>query len=115
MRSIVFRVKTAAVSPYFATAAYISKVDWTPLLTILETQMRQAARREGVTIYRNHLDLAFDFRHRKYTEARDKYFAIFEIIENDRGGQIALLPNYSISLEELHHRFTAEIQRIIER
>lgn len=115
MRSIVFKIKAAAISPYFSpNASYPSTLDWSPLLDILETQMRQAARREGVTLRRNHLDLAFDFRHRKCTERRDKYFAIFGIIENDQGGQLALVPDYTIGLEELHDRFTAETRRISE-
>lgn len=115
MRSIVFRLKSAAISPYFTVAPnYISKLDWSALVNILETQMRQAARREGVTLQRNHLDLAFDFRHRQCAQPRDKYFAIFGIIENDRGGKLALVPDYTIPLEELHEKFTAEIRRIGE-
>jgi hypothetical protein len=110
MRSIVFRIKAAAISPYF----YDSAIDWAPLLDILETQARQAAKKEGVILQRHHLDLAFDFRHRKCHDPRDKYFAIFGIIENDRGAKLNLAPDYSISLEELHRRFTAEIQRISE-
>jgi hypothetical protein len=115
IKSIVFRIKAAAISPYFSSASgYISTLDWSPLLNILETQMRQAARREGFTLYRNHLDLAFDFRHRKSADPRDKYFAIFGIIENDQGAQLALAPDYFIGLEELHYRFTAEIRRMGE-
>jgi hypothetical protein len=116
MRSIVFRIKAAAISPYFSSAPiYTNTPDWSPLLNILETQMRQAARREGVTLCRSQLDLAYDFRLRQSTDLRDKYFAIFGIIENDQGGQLRLLPDYRISLEELHRNFTAEIQRIGER
>jgi hypothetical protein len=115
MRSIVFRIKAAAVSPYFSSATIPTITpDWSPLLNILETQMRQAARREGVTLRRNQLDLAYDFRHRQSADLRDKYFAIFGIIENDQGGQLSLLPDYRIGLEELHRKFTAEIQRIGE-
>jgi hypothetical protein len=76
--------------------------------------MRQAARREGVTLYRNHLDLAFDFRHRQCLDQRDRYFAIFGIIENDTGGKLSIAPDYTIPLEELHLRFTNEIKRIID-
>jgi hypothetical protein len=113
MRSIIFRIKAAAISPYFFSATgYTSTLDWSPLLNILETQMRQACRREGVTLRRNQLDLAFDFRHRHSTDPRDKYFAILGIIENDQGGQLTLVPDYCISLEELHRNFTAEIQRV---
>jgi hypothetical protein len=115
MRSIVFRIKAMVISPHFSSATgYTSTLDWTPLMNILETQMRQAARREGVALRRNQLDLAFDFRHRQSADRRDKYFAIIGIIENDQGGQLTLVPDYSISLEELHRNFTTEIQRIIE-
>jgi hypothetical protein len=72
--------------------------------------MKQAVRREGNTLYRNHLDLAFDFRHRKSTNPRDKYYTIFRIIENGQGGPLPLLPDYGISLEELHRRFTETIR-----
>lgn len=112
-KAIVFRIKAAAVSPYFCVqSGYISKLDWDPLLHSLEVQMRQAARREGVTIHRNQLDLAYDFRHRKSSDPRDRYFAIFNIIENDQGGKLELSPDYSISLEELQDRFLAEVQRL---
>jgi hypothetical protein len=72
--------------------------------------MKQAARREGTTLYRNHLDLAFDFRHRKSTNPRDKYYAIFGIIENGQRGPLPLLPDYGISLEKLHRRCTEAIR-----
>lgn len=112
MRAIVFRIKAAAISPhYFPTVRHISTLDWTPLLNVFDTQMRQAAMREGVILYRDHLDLAFDFRHRKCTEPRDRYFAIFEIIENDQGGKLTIAPDYNVPLEELHQRFINEIRR----
>ncbi|KAF2662627.1 HET-domain-containing protein [Lophiostoma macrostomum CBS 122681] len=114
MRSIVFRIKSSATSPYFSTSTdEMRRLDWSPLLMILETQLRQAARREGVVLRRNHLDLAFDFRQRISTDPRDKYYAIFGIVENDQGGNLVLQPDYSTRLEELHRSFTAEIQRTI--
>lgn len=116
MRFIVLRIKAAVISPQLLSDAgyrsYTSTLDWTPILNILETQMRQAARREGVTLQRNLLDVAFDFRHRQSVDRRDKYFAMLGIIENDQGGQLALVPDYSITAEELHQKFTDEIQRI---
>ncbi|KAF2676235.1 HET-domain-containing protein [Lentithecium fluviatile CBS 122367] len=113
MQSIVFRIKAAAISPHFtSTSNYTSTLDWTPLLNILETQMRQAARRKGRVLRRNQLDLAFDFRHRQSMDPRDKYFAIFSIIENDAGGRLNFGPDYNLCLEEVHRRFTAEVQRI---
>jgi hypothetical protein len=116
IRSILFRIKAAAISPYFSLSAGDTSVDfdWVPLLNILETQARQAAKREGVTLHCNHLDLAFDFRHRKCKNPRDRYYAILGIIENDQGAKLELRPDYLITLEELHHRFMVEIQRIIE-
>jgi hypothetical protein len=115
LRRILFRIKSAAISPYFSVASgHKSNLDWSPLLDILETQMRQAARREGVVLHRNQLDLAYQFRHRECYDPRDKYFAIFNIIENDEGAQLDLAPSYTDSLEHVHRRFTAEMQRISE-
>ena len=115
MRSNVFRIKSAAISPYFSLhLSPTNDLDWSPLLSILETQMRQAARRKGVTLRRNQLDLAYDFRHRMCYDPRDKYFAIFSIIENDRGGRLTFRPDYSTSLEQVHKAFTSEIRRLLD-
>ncbi|CAN9135677.1 unnamed protein product [Alternaria sp. RS040] len=113
LRALVFRIKSAVVSPVYHLQD-TAKVDWTPLLYILESQMRQAARREGVVLQRNLLDIAFDHRYRKCTMPHDRYFAVLGIMEDDRGGSMCFGPNYNISVEELHQRFTAEIQRISE-
>jgi hypothetical protein len=113
LKSILFRIKSAAISPYFTyKPGGSSQIDWSPMIDILETQLRQAAKRERIAVSRNHLDLAYDFRHRKSTLAVDKYFAIFGIIENDRGGEFRLDVAYDIPLEVLHQRFTREIQRL---
>ena len=113
LRALVFRIKSAVISPMYDLHNN-TKTDWTPLLYILESQMRQAARREGVVLQRNLLDIAFDYRYRKCGEPRDRYFAVLGIIEDDRGGLMCFEPDYDISLEDLHRTFTAEIQRISE-
>jgi hypothetical protein len=113
MKAIVFRIKAAIISPFYGLGyGDVSTLDWSPFLDILETQTRQAARREGVVLRRNQLDLAYDFRLRKSTDSRDKYYAIFGIIENDQGGQLSFDPDYSLNLEDVHRQFKAEIQRI---
>jgi hypothetical protein len=118
MRAIVFRIKSAAISPHFLLGHEIptqdSILDWSPLLNILETQMRQAARREGATLCRNQLDLAYDFRSRKCREATDRYFAIANIVENEQGAKLKLSPESGTSLEEVHNRFLQEVKRIGE-
>jgi hypothetical protein len=142
MRAIVLRIKAAAISPHFLEqqssqgelqpkgdlmrnlclncSGQVGKIrkassfDWSPLLNILETQMRQAARREGVTLYRDQLELAYDYRNRRGADPGDKYFPIFNILENDHGERLQLAPDYIILLEELHSRFIDEIWRIGE-
>ncbi|KAJ4354300.1 uncharacterized protein N0V89_006034 [Didymosphaeria variabile] len=114
LKSIVFRFKAAAIAPHFGPDGNPSHLNWTPFLQTLEAQMRQAARREGAMIERTQLDLAFDFRHRRSTDPRDKYFAIFSIVENDRGGTLALASDYSKDVEELHRKFVTEMQRLSE-
>ncbi|QRD00370.1 hypothetical protein JI435_072290, partial [Parastagonospora nodorum SN15] len=115
LRRIAFRIKSTAISPYFSVASgRKSKLDWSSLLDIVETQMRQAARREGAVIHRNQLDLAFQFRYRQSADPRDNYFALFGIVENENGGRLEFKPDYSISLKELHLRYMEEIQRISE-
>jgi hypothetical protein len=113
MKAIIFRIKAAIISPYYGLGyGDRSTLDWSPFLDILETQMRQAARREEVVLRRNQLDLAYDFRHRESTDSRDKYYAIFGIIENDQSGRLSFDPDYSLNLEDVHRQFEREIQRI---
>jgi hypothetical protein len=115
LRSIAFRIKSAAVSPYFSVASgYTSKLDWDPLLDIINNQLNQAARREGVLLHRNQLDLAFQFRGRESTDARDRYFALLRIVENENGGKLEFRPDCTLSLDEVHLQYMKEIQRISE-
>lgn len=112
MRAFVFRIKSMALSPSFRlTENDIYTVDWSSLLKVLETQLRQAARRAGVPVYRDHLDVAYDFRDRKCYDPRDKYYAIFGIIENDAGGRLMVAPDYNMTVEELHERFIQDVWR----
>lgn len=115
LRGLVFRIKSASISPMYRLSPHsASELDWSPLLNILESQMRQAARREGVVLHRNLLDLAFDFRQRNSCDPRDKYYAILGIIENDKEGSLTFAPDYSLSAERVYDEFRAEIQRIGE-
>lgn len=115
VRSILFRIKATAISPESeGDAGYASSLAWSRLLDILETQLRQAARRENVVIRRNHLDLMYDFRNRQCHDRRDKYFAILNIIENDAGGRMTLAPDYRCTLQEVHQQYMASIQKILE-
>ncbi|RAR07973.1 atp-dependent dna helicase mer3 [Stemphylium lycopersici] len=114
----IFRIKATVISPAFDWGAkQQSTLDWLPLLDILEAQSRQAARREGATLHRNQLDLAFTFRHRKAHDPRDKIFAISNIVEheNDEHNKVELRllhADYEETLEEIHSRFEREIKRI---
>jgi hypothetical protein len=114
LRTILFRIKSAVISPEWSLSSHrsTSDVDWSPLLNILDTQLRQAARREQATISRTPLDLAFDFRKRQCYDPRDRYYAIFSIVENDKGGRLILQPDYTLPVEELHRQFTEEVRRI---
>jgi hypothetical protein len=115
LKALVFRIKSAAISPiYNQYKRTASELDWSPLLNVLESQMRQAARREGVVLHRNLLDVAFDFRHRHATDPRDKYYAILGIIESDQGGAFRFDVDYRLSANEVFERFRAEVQRIGE-
>jgi len=115
LRGLVFRIKSASISPmYRLSLRSASELDWSPLLDILESQMRQAARREGVVLHRNLLDVAFDFRQRNASDPRDKYYAILGIIEDNKGGSLSFAPNYAMSAEQVYEDFKAEIQRIGE-
>ena len=114
LRALVFRIKAAVVSPiYNLHRRDESELDWTPLLYILESQMRQAARREYFILQRNLLDVAFDFRHRRSTMLHDMYYAILGIVESDQGGKL-LDVQYNIPAEEVYERFRAAVQRISE-
>ena len=98
LRALVFRVKSAIVSPLYNLHERAAKeLDWMPLLHILESQMRQAARREGVVLQRNLLDVAFDFRHRRCADPRDRYFAILSIVENEQEVSLDFVVDYDLS------------------
>ncbi|EDU40826.1 het domain protein [Pyrenophora tritici-repentis] len=113
VRAMVFRIKTAAISPYYTlSSGRRSTLDWSPLLDILETQLRQASRREGKALQRTTLDLAFDFRDRITTVPQDRYLAILAVIENDDGARLKFRPDYTLPLEEIYHQFVVEIQSI---
>lgn len=113
VRAIIFRIKTTAISPYYTlSSGHTSTLDWTPLLDILETQLRQASRREGTVVHRTTLDLAFDFRDRITTVPQDRYLAILAIIENDGGARLKFRPDYTLTLEEVYRQFVAEVQDI---
>ena len=115
LRALVFRVKSAIVSPlYNLHERDAEELNWTPLLYILESQMRQAARREGVVLHRNLLDVAFDFRNRKCVDPRDKYYAILAIIENEQGRSFDVVVDYTLGAEEVYERFRAAIQQVSE-
>ena len=113
MRAMVFRVKSWAISPYlFPNRDTTSTLDWSPLLMILEAQMRQAAQREGVPVRRSQLDLAHDFKDRLCADPRDKYYAIAGIIESEQTGRsLEFRPDYSLRLEEVRQQFTEAVWR----
>ena len=116
----IFRIKATVISPAFDWGAQQqSTLDWLPLLDILEAQSRQAARREGATLHRNQLELAFTFRHRKAHDPRDKIFAISNIVEHENDehnkAELRILhADCEETLEEIHSRFEREIKRIAE-
>lgn len=115
LRALIFRIKTAVISPVFALRyGPPSKLDWAPLLYILESQMRQAARRENVIVLRNLCDIAFDFRDRYSTDPRDRYFAIMGIYEHFEGDgvrqQLGHYMNYKMSADEVYRRFKFAVQ-----
>ena len=113
LRAMIFRIKSIAISPFFyLERGQISSLDWSALLFTLESQLRQAARREALPLERNQLDLAFDVRHRRCTDPRDKHYSILNIIENDHGARLRFRPNYMMTLAEVHEQFTKEIESI---
>jgi hypothetical protein len=114
IRTIVFRIKSAILSPAFITHDGIKSLNWTPLVNVLETQMRQAALRENTVLRRNHLDLLYDFKDRRCADPRDRYFGMFGIIEHEQGGPLNLNPDYFEPLERVHARYIKEIQHLID-
>lgn len=108
VRFIVYRIKSLAISPFHAGYT----IDWSPLLVIVEAQMRQAAKKEGISLHRNQLDLMYDFRGRKATDPRDKYFAVLNIIEDADLAVKNVVTDYSISVREIHRKFVSEIDEI---
>ncbi|KAH6865668.1 heterokaryon incompatibility protein-domain-containing protein [Alternaria rosae] len=115
LRALVFRVKSAIVSPLYNLHERNAKeLDWMPLLHILESQMRQAARRGGVVSQRNLLDVAFDFRYRRCSDPRDKYLAFLAIIEDDQRRSSGFISDYRMGTEEVYEHFRAAVQQLSE-
>jgi hypothetical protein len=115
MRAIVFRIKSTVISPLYSLGdGHTSTLDWYPLLSVFEAQMKQAARREGVVLHRTHLDLAYEFRHQQSAYFWDRIYAILGILESDQGAELRFGVDYSRPTEELLSEFAAEVRRIGE-
>jgi hypothetical protein len=70
--------------------------------------------RENTVLRRNHLDLLYEFKDRRYADPRDRCFGVFGIIEHEQGGALNLNPDYSENLEMVHARYIKEIQHLID-
>jgi len=94
------RIKYATISPQWERAG-LSQVNLDIFLQVLNLQMQhlERQRRENLRPALDILDIAYDIRHRKATDPRDKIFAIMGLV--DQNDKAFLRPDYMMSVEEV--------------
>jgi hypothetical protein len=82
LRKFIRRVKYAAISPQWEQAG-LSKVNIGGFLQVLNMQMQHIERQrsQGFAFPPDILDIAFELRHRKASDPRDKLFAIMGLVD----------------------------------
>jgi hypothetical protein len=94
------RIKYAAISPQWERAG-LSQVNLDLFLQLLNLQMQhiERQRREILRPAPDILDIAYETRHRKATDPRDKLFAIMGLV--DQSDESFFRPDYSLNIEEV--------------
>jgi hypothetical protein len=103
-------IKYAEISPDWEEAG-LKKIDFRPLLELLDLQIGQQLDKWGST--NRHapdiLDIAYDMRHRSSTDPRHKIFGLAGITSFRIGGE-DLRPDYKMSVRQTYEHLGGIIQ-----
>ena len=106
----VCRIKFTAISPAW-DAAGLRKVDFRPLLEVLEQNMMVTRRELGKSCREvTPLDQAFDMRHRKASDPRDMIFALRAMAPDHIKERIIV--DYEKPVDELYADFFEEVKKV---
>lgn len=89
----------------------LNTIEMRPLLDLLDLQTSQRLDRHVVTsrLTPDILDLAYDLRHRRSTDPRDKIFSLIGLVE-DTAPRELIQPDYSLSLDEMYEILESSIR-----
>jgi hypothetical protein len=109
VRKFIRRIKYAAISPQWEEAG-LSEVNVGPLLQVLNLQMQHIERqqKQNLTLPPDILDIAFELRHRKASDRRDKLFAIMGLVDQENGS--IFQPDYTMNVESVFQRLLDSIE-----
>lgn len=109
VRKFIRRIKYASISPQWDEAG-LSKVNMSVFLQVLNLQMQHIERQRGqtFTLPPDILDIAYELRHRKATDRRDKLFAIMGLVDQKNGSTFQ--PDYSLNVEKVFQRLLDSIE-----
>jgi hypothetical protein len=103
VRRFIRRIKYAAISPQWEQAG-LSKTNPGSFLQILNLQMQYIERtlQKKMDFPVDILDIAFEMRHRKASDRRDKLFSILGLVDPISGTVLKL--DYNMNVEEVFER-----------
>jgi hypothetical protein len=109
VRKFIRRIKYAAISPQWEQAG-LSEVNIGSLLQVLNLQMQhiERQRNQAFALPQDILDVAFELRHRKSSDPRDKLFAMMGLVDQKSGS--AFQPDYSINVEAVFQRLLDSVE-----
>lgn len=109
VRKFIRRIKYAAISPQWEQAG-LSQLNLGFFLQVLNMQMQHIERQHGMSFMLplDILDVAFEMRHRKATDPRDKLFAVMGLVDGNLGG--ILQSNYSMGVETVFQNLLDAIE-----
>lgn len=111
VRRFARMIKYAELSPEWQQAG-LEKIDFRPLLELLDLQIEKQLDRSWESTNRDApdiLDIAYDTQHRLSTDPRDKIFGLAGITSDMVGGEY-LMPDYTMSVGQAYEHLGAIIQ-----
>lgn len=110
LRIIKWRVKSAVISNKWRCTDF-NRVDLGHLLEVVQAQLQERAAEGQYIGERDLLDVAYDFRHRRAADPRDRIFAILGLAEG-RKFDSSTLVDYTRTVEEAEEDFKMRLQAL---
>lgn len=109
VRKFIRRLKFASISPQWEQAG-LSEINLGRFLQVLNLQIQHIERQSGkvYTPQPDILDIAFELRHRKASDRRDKLFAILGLVDQDKDSTFQ--PDYEMNVEAVFQRLLNSIE-----